>query len=75
MKSRHFWALLAMVLFGVGEILGAFFISFFIERIGSKLSSIVNILILTLMGVTTYAYISGGKFNATAYLMCFFWGF
>jgi predicted MFS family arabinose efflux permease len=67
--------MLAMVLFGVGEISGSFFIGFFIDRIGSKFSTLINIMILTIMGGITVAYLAGGSFNATAWLMCFFWGF
>ena len=74
-KRKHFWALLAMVLFGVGEILGAFFIGFFIDRIGSKLSTFINLGIIAIMGGVSLGYIYIEKWNALAWLMCFFWGF
>ncbi len=74
-KEKHFWALLAMVLFGVGAITGSFFIGFFIDRIGSKFTTIINLVIITLMGGLTIGFLYGGSFNALAWLMCFFWGF
>ena len=39
-----------MTLFGVGEILGSFFIGFFIDKIGSKLSVFINLAIVAIMG-------------------------
>lgn len=74
-KSKHFWALLAMALFGLGEVLGAFFIGFFIDKIGSKLSVFVNLAIISIMGGVTLGYILGEQWNALAWIMCFFWGF
>ena len=64
-----------MVLFGFGEILGAFFIGFFIDKIGSKLSVFVNLAIIVIMGGVTLGYIVIEKWNALAWIMCFFWGF
>lgn len=64
-----------MSLFGIGEILGSFFIGFFIDKIGSKLSTLVNLAIIAIMGGCSLAYIIGEKWNALAWLMCFFWGF
>ena len=64
-----------MVLFGLGEILGAFFIGFFIDRIGSKLATFINITIIGIMGGVTLGYVFIEKWNALAWIMCFFWGF
>jgi hypothetical protein len=64
-----------MVLFGLGEILGAFFIGFFIDRIGSKLCTFINIGIIAIMGGVSLGYIILEKWNALAWIMCFFWGF
>ncbi len=74
-KTKHFWALLAMVLFGVGEILGSFFIGFFIDKIGSKLTVFINLAIIAIMGGVTLGYILVEKWNVLAWFMCFFWGF
>jgi len=64
-----------MTLFGVGEILGAFFIGFFIDKIGSKLTVFVNLTIIAIMGGVSLGYILVEKWNVLAWLMCFFWGF
>jgi MFS family permease len=64
-----------MTLFGLGEILGAFFIGFFIDKIGSKLSTFINLTIIAIMGGITLSYIIGEKWNVLAWFMCFFWGF
>ena len=64
-----------MTLFGVGEILGAFFIGFFIDKIGSKLSTLINLAIIAIMGGVSLGYIIGEKWNVFAWLMCFLWGF
>ena len=67
--------MLAMVLFGVGEVLGCFFIGFFIDRYGSRVAAIVNVVIIVIMGGVTVGFILVFKYNALAFIMCFFWGF
>jgi predicted MFS family arabinose efflux permease len=64
-----------MALFGLGEILGAFFIGYFIDKIGSKLSTLINLAIILIMGAVSLGYIIGEKWNALAWIMPFFWGF
>ena len=46
-----------MVLFGVGEVLGCFFIGFTVDKFGSKASVLFNLSIITLMFGTTFLYI------------------
>ena len=55
--------------------MGAFFIGFFIDRIGSKLSTFINLGIIAIMGGVSLSYIYIEKWNVLAWLMCFFWGF
>ena len=65
-----------MVSFGVGEVLGCFFIGLFIDKVGSKVSAIVNITLVTIMGGVTIMFIKWTDYNVyIAHLMCFFWGF
>jgi MFS family permease len=64
-----------MTLFGVGEILGSFFIGFFIDKIGSKLTVFINLTIIAIMGGVSLGYILVEKWNVLAWFMCFFWGF
>jgi MFS family permease len=65
-----------MVSFGGGEVLGCFFIGLFIDKIGSKISAVVNILILVVVGGISILFLQYPTFNVyIAHFMCFFWGF
>ncbi len=74
-QAQFKWSMLAMVLFGVGEILGCFYIGFIVDRYGSKAAIFHNLVIILLMGGITFAFIIVYEFNFLAYLMCFIWGF
>ncbi len=67
--------MLAMVGFGFGEIFGGFFIGFIVDRYGSKIAILWNLLIILLMLGVTIAFIVIFDFNALAWIMCFLWGF
>jgi len=69
------WSMIAMVLFGIGEILGCFYIGFIVDRWGSKKAAFHNMVIIVIMGAITMGFISQYRFNSLAYLMCFMWGF
>ena len=64
-----------MVLFGVGELLGGFFIGFIVDRFGSKLAAIVNVVIILAMISTTITFLLIDEFSWLAFLMTFLWGF
>jgi predicted MFS family arabinose efflux permease len=64
-----------MVLFGVGEVLGCFFIGYVVDRFGSKVAALCNVIIIILMTVVTVVYISIDKYSWVAFLMTFLWGF
>ncbi len=68
-------SMLAMVLFGVGEILGCFFIGLIVDRFGSRVASVMNILIMVSMTLVTFLYCLLWDFSWLAFLMCFLWGF
>jgi len=68
-------SMLAMVLFGLGEVLGCFFIGAFIDKLGSKIAVLVNLFIIIVMTLVSIAFIMIYKFNSLAWIMCFFWGF
>lgn len=67
--------MLAMVVFGVGEVVGCFFIGQVIDKYGSKAATLVILALLTIMAALTLAFIGVWKFNFLAYLMCLAWGF
>lgn len=64
-----------MVFFGFGEIFGSFFIGYFIDKKSSRYAAIVNIAIMVVLAIVTFAFIVIFEFNILAYLMCFMWGF
>jgi MFS family permease len=67
-------SMLALVLFGVGEIVGCFFIGMVVDKFGSKIATVVNLLNITAMIGVTIAFIIQFEFNYLAWIMCFLWG-
>ena len=67
--------MLAMILFGVGEVLGCFFIGYFIDRIGNKKSVLINLVLILIMTGVTISFLYVMQYNALAFVMCFMWGF
>ena len=65
----------AMILFGLGEVFGCFFIGFIVDRFGSKKAGIANIVIVTIMAGITVLYCIIFEYGFLAFLMCFLWGF
>jgi hypothetical protein len=49
--------MLAMVGFGFGEIFGSFFIGYIVDRYGSKIAIMCNLVIILLMFGITMAFI------------------
>ncbi len=64
-----------MILFGLGQVLGCFFIGWIVDHMGSYKATLANIGIMVLMGIFTVIYAIVNSFNALAFIMCFFWGF
>lgn len=67
--------MLGMVLLGVGEIIGCFFIGYIVDKFGSKKAILCNIFLITLMMGSTFAFIIMFEFNYMVWIMCFLWGF
>jgi MFS family permease len=67
-------SMLAMVLFGFGEILGCFYIGYIVDRFGSRTASVCNVINVSLMIGITIAFIIVFEFNYLAWIMCFMWG-
>ena len=67
--------MLAMVGFGFGEIFGGFFIGYIVDKLGSKVAIVCNLVIILIMFGVTIAFIQVFEFGILAYLMCFLWGF
>lgn len=75
-KNYQFkWSMLAMVGFGFGEIFGGFFIGWVVDKYGSKVAILCNLVIILIMSGFTLGFIVQYEFNALAWIMCFLWGF
>lgn len=72
--EQQYKAVLAMIAFGVGEILGCFFIGWIVDRFGSKNAAWANVGICLVMTVVTVAFLVVNEYNALAYIMAFMWG-
>ena len=49
-------AMYPMILFGLGEVLGCFFIGLIVDRFGSKVAAVCNIIIMLTMTSVTLLY-------------------
>ena len=67
--------MLAMLVFGIGEVLGSFFIGQIIDSQGSKLVSIINMVLIVVMTFITLAFLGINQFNLLAFVMTLMWGF
>lgn len=67
--------MLAMLVFGIGEVLGSFFIGQIIDSQGSKLVSIINVVLIVVMTFVTLAFLGINQFNLLAFVMTLMWGF
>ncbi len=67
-------SMLAMIVFGVGEVCGCLFIGQMIDNYGSKMVSLINVAIIVVMTFVTLAFLGINQFNLLAFLMTFLWG-
>ena len=63
-----------MIAFGFGEVVGAFFMGWFIDNYNAKRATIMNMVIIVLMILITLISISTEKFSWLSFLMSFLWG-
>ena len=68
-------AMIAMVLFGVGEVLGCFFIGYMVDHYGSRISVFINLSIIVVMIGLTLGFIMQYEYNFLVFAMTFMWGF
>ena len=66
--------MLAMVSLGVGEILGAISMGYFVDRVGPKKGSFINVTLIILQTLVVILYIYLDKYSWLAFLMTFMWG-
>lgn len=63
-----------MVAFGIGEVVGSIIVGIIIDKIGSKKTSIVNILIILILINVTAVSVYSEKYDWMTFFMCFLWG-
>jgi len=68
-------ALYGMVGFGFGEVFGGLLHGLLIDKIGSRKTIFINILIVILVISATQYNISLTEFGAWSFIMCFLWGY
>jgi predicted MFS family arabinose efflux permease len=66
--------MMALVAFGLGEVIGGLMIGQVIDKIGSRKTALVNIVTVILMTGVTIVYINIFKFNWLTFVMTFMWG-
>lgn len=64
-----------MIAFGVGEVVGSYFIAYIIDRFGNRVATAVIELVICLMMGSIFAFLVVYEFGAWAVIMCFMWGF
>jgi predicted MFS family arabinose efflux permease len=64
-----------MVTLGLGEIVGGLFIGQIVDKLGNKVASYVNILLIALCTLITVMFLYQNKFNMLVFAMTFMWGF
>ena len=68
-------ALLAMVSLGFGEVFGSIVLGCIIDKIGSRKTSILNVVIVVSTFAVTISNLKLLEYSWLTFLMCFFWGF
>ena len=63
-----------MIGFGFGEVIGGFFMGWFIERFNAKMACVVNVIVVVVMILFTLITIWTRKFGFFTYLTGFLWG-
>jgi len=67
--------MMAMVVLGVGEILGGLVMGLIVDKIGARKSSLINVGLICLANVLVLLIIIRNQYGPLAYIMTFVWGF
>jgi predicted MFS family arabinose efflux permease len=68
-------SMMAMVVFGFGEMFGCFFAGYVIDKKGSQFAAIVDLASIFVTIIVTLLFLAENKFNYLAFAMAFLWGF
>lgn len=72
--SKFYLSMLAMVSLGVGEIVGAIGMGIIVDKIGSKKSCFINVILVILQTGAVILYLLLDEYSWIAFLMTFLWG-
>lgn len=64
-----------MTVFGLGEVLGAFFIGYLIDHFGSRSCSLVNVALVMITTVFMLEFLFINEYNVLTFVTTFMWGF
>lgn len=67
--------MLAMVSLGMGEIIGGLTMGFIVDRIGSRKTTLINVILIFFSVMIVLSFIVINKYGALAFIMTFVWGF
>lgn len=66
--------MMAMVVFGFGEMIGCFLAGILIDKKGSKFAAVLDLATIFVTILVTILFLAQNEFNSLAYLMTFMWG-
>ena len=72
--AQFFWPLMAMIAFGLGDMVGAFLEGQLVDRLGTQKSLVGLLVIILTCAATTLVFNEIHEFTALAFVMSFFWG-
>lgn len=73
-NKKDQYALLTMISFGIGEVIGGFFMGWFLDRFNPKKGIItILIIIIVMIGITLWS-IGIERYNFITFMMSFAWG-
>ena len=64
----------AMVFFGIGQVISGYLMGRIIDRIGSRKSCFVNLILLSAVMTTQFIAIERERFDWLSHVNCFLWG-
>ena len=64
-----------MAVFGAGEVIGGLCHGMVIDRIGSKKTVLINLIVFILMALVTIISIHSMEYNYLTIIMCLMWGY
>ena len=64
-----------MGVLGIGEMIGSIFMGLVVDKIGSKVGCIVNMICVVIVWAVSFMQIQANEDNILVYIFTFVWGF